>query len=237
MFAIYSLVHCVSAYEPGASGLPYSCPSFCVRSRCYWRANCQCVDSNPKKKKLLQNNIQGHLSYGKDLLESNFPLHWEMRMWDSVRTRIFLRRRKRWNFGSSFNRLQLNTLEHERHYFLSVLTMAKSNFEIVLSGIDTEISRILRIQRQLSLDPISGTFYTSSSTPNKKGPDAINNTGISWNANSWNNGEDSSDNDKQKRMKLVSQPRISPPISSDWRNPHEDSRTMIRPVITRNLVL
>ena len=42
------MVHCGSAFEPGASGLPYYCASICVRSYCNWRANG--VDSKPKKK-------------------------------------------------------------------------------------------------------------------------------------------------------------------------------------------
>jgi len=41
-------MNCGSAFEPGASGLPYSCTSICVRSWCNWRASC--VDSKPKKK-------------------------------------------------------------------------------------------------------------------------------------------------------------------------------------------
>ena len=48
-FAITSMVHCGSAFEPGASGLPYYCTSICVRSCCNWRASC--VDSKPKKRK------------------------------------------------------------------------------------------------------------------------------------------------------------------------------------------
>ena len=39
---------CGSAFEPGASGLPYYCTSLCSRSCYTWRA--RCVDSNPKKK-------------------------------------------------------------------------------------------------------------------------------------------------------------------------------------------
>jgi len=35
-----------SAFEPGASGLPYYCTSTCARSCCTWRATC--VDSKPK---------------------------------------------------------------------------------------------------------------------------------------------------------------------------------------------
>ena len=45
--------NCVSAFEPGASGLPYYCTFICVRSGCTRRASC--VDSKPKKYK----NIQG----------------------------------------------------------------------------------------------------------------------------------------------------------------------------------
>jgi len=40
--------NCRSAFEPGASGLPYHCASICVRSCCNWRASS--VDSKPKKK-------------------------------------------------------------------------------------------------------------------------------------------------------------------------------------------
>jgi len=39
--------NCGSAFEVGASGLPYYCVSICVRSWYNWRANC--VDSKPKK--------------------------------------------------------------------------------------------------------------------------------------------------------------------------------------------
>ena len=47
-FAINSMVHCGSAFEPGASGIPYYCTSICVRSCCTWHASC--MDSKPKKK-------------------------------------------------------------------------------------------------------------------------------------------------------------------------------------------
>ena len=40
-----SEVHCGSAFEPGASGLPYYCTSTCARSGCTRRASC--VDSKP----------------------------------------------------------------------------------------------------------------------------------------------------------------------------------------------
>jgi len=36
-----SKVHCGSAFEPGASGLPYYCTSICARSCCTWRASSQ----------------------------------------------------------------------------------------------------------------------------------------------------------------------------------------------------
>jgi len=39
---------CGSAFEPGASGLPYYCTSICARSCCTWRATC--VDSKPPNK-------------------------------------------------------------------------------------------------------------------------------------------------------------------------------------------
>jgi len=42
-------VHCGSAFEQGASGLPDYCTSICVRSSCTRRASC--VDSKPKKEK------------------------------------------------------------------------------------------------------------------------------------------------------------------------------------------
>ena len=42
--------NCGSAFEPGASGLPYYCTSICVRFGCTRRANC--VDSIPKKQKM-----------------------------------------------------------------------------------------------------------------------------------------------------------------------------------------
>ena len=48
-FAILPMVHCGSAFEPGASGLPYYCTSTCAHSGCTWRASC--VDSQPKIKK------------------------------------------------------------------------------------------------------------------------------------------------------------------------------------------
>jgi len=47
-FVIRSKVHCGSAFEPGASGLPYYCTSICVRSCCTCRASC--VDLKPKNK-------------------------------------------------------------------------------------------------------------------------------------------------------------------------------------------
>jgi len=40
--------NCGSAFEPGASGLPYYCTSICVRSCCNWRASN--VNFKPKKK-------------------------------------------------------------------------------------------------------------------------------------------------------------------------------------------
>ena len=46
VFAIYSMVHCGSAFEPGASRLPCYCTSICVRSWWNWRASC--VDSIAK---------------------------------------------------------------------------------------------------------------------------------------------------------------------------------------------
>ena len=44
-----SKVHCGSAFQPGASEIPYYCTSICVRSWCYWRGNC--VDLKTKQKK------------------------------------------------------------------------------------------------------------------------------------------------------------------------------------------
>jgi len=43
-----SKVHCGSAIEPGASGLPYYCASICVRSCCNWRTSY--VDLKPQKR-------------------------------------------------------------------------------------------------------------------------------------------------------------------------------------------
>jgi len=34
-----NVTNCGSAFEPGASGLPYYYTSICVRSRCNWRAS------------------------------------------------------------------------------------------------------------------------------------------------------------------------------------------------------
>ena len=48
-YAFKSRVHCGSAFDPGASGLPYCCTWIYVRFWCDWRANC--VDSKPKKKR------------------------------------------------------------------------------------------------------------------------------------------------------------------------------------------
>jgi len=48
-YAFKSRVHCGSAFEPGASRLPYYYISICVYSWCNGRASC--VDSKPKKKK------------------------------------------------------------------------------------------------------------------------------------------------------------------------------------------
>jgi len=48
-YAFKSTVHGGSAFEPGASGLPYYCTSICVRSCCTWRASC--VDPKTKKNK------------------------------------------------------------------------------------------------------------------------------------------------------------------------------------------
>jgi len=48
-YAFKSRVHCGSAFEPGAYGLPYCCTWIYVRFWCDWRASC--VDSKPKKKR------------------------------------------------------------------------------------------------------------------------------------------------------------------------------------------
>jgi hypothetical protein len=46
--------NCGSAFEPGASGLPYYCTSICVRFGCTRRARrASCADSKPTKKKNL----------------------------------------------------------------------------------------------------------------------------------------------------------------------------------------
>jgi len=55
-FAIHFMFHCGSAFEPGASGLPYYCTSICVRSCCNWDASC--VDSTTKKKGGKSNNLK-----------------------------------------------------------------------------------------------------------------------------------------------------------------------------------
>ena len=47
-FAILPMVHCGSAFEPGASGLPYSCTR-----------HASCVDSKPKKK-IVPVRLTGH---------------------------------------------------------------------------------------------------------------------------------------------------------------------------------
>ena len=47
-FAIHSVVHCGSTFEPGAVRLPYYCTSICVRSWCTGLASC--VDSKQKQK-------------------------------------------------------------------------------------------------------------------------------------------------------------------------------------------
>ena len=66
---------CGSAFELGASGLPYYCTSICVRSCCTWRASC--VDSKQKQKTKKQspstnNPLRlGALATGG--LVSNFP--------------------------------------------------------------------------------------------------------------------------------------------------------------------
>ena len=48
VFAIYSMVHCGSAFEPRTFGLPYYCTSIRVRSWCNWPANLWIL--NPQKK-------------------------------------------------------------------------------------------------------------------------------------------------------------------------------------------
>ena len=47
-YVFKSRVNCRSAFEPGASGLPYYCTCICVRSWCNFRASC--VNSKPTKK-------------------------------------------------------------------------------------------------------------------------------------------------------------------------------------------
>jgi len=49
-FAIHFMVHCGSAFEPGASGLPYYCASICVCSWCKWRASLWIQNPPPKKR-------------------------------------------------------------------------------------------------------------------------------------------------------------------------------------------
>jgi len=60
-FAINIMVNCGSAFEPGASGLPYYCTSTCVRSWCNWRASC--VDSKPNQKKMAYHALVLSTSY------------------------------------------------------------------------------------------------------------------------------------------------------------------------------
>ena len=55
-FAMLFMVHCGSAFEPGASGLPYYCTSTCTRSGCTRRASC--VDLNPPKKNWVRYHIE-----------------------------------------------------------------------------------------------------------------------------------------------------------------------------------
>ena len=53
-FAIHFMVHSGSAFEPGASGLPYYCTYICVCFWCNWRASC--VDSKTKTKNFPPNH-------------------------------------------------------------------------------------------------------------------------------------------------------------------------------------
>ena len=50
-----SVTNCGSAFEPGASGLPYYCTSICVRSWGNWRASC--VDSKTKNKSTFSKHL------------------------------------------------------------------------------------------------------------------------------------------------------------------------------------
>jgi len=65
-FAIYSVVHCGSAFEPGASGLPHSCASTCARSCCNWRASS--VDLKPKKKSV---NVRSYCTWRANCVDPN----------------------------------------------------------------------------------------------------------------------------------------------------------------------
>ena len=58
VFANRPVVHCGSAFEPGASGLPYYCTSICVRFGCTRLASC--VDSTPKNKTELNSTELHH---------------------------------------------------------------------------------------------------------------------------------------------------------------------------------
>ena len=71
VFAIHSMVHCRSAFEPGASGLPYYCTSICVHSWCNWRASLWIP--NQKKYKNYRLNL---IPLGTKLLEipAQFPI-------------------------------------------------------------------------------------------------------------------------------------------------------------------
>jgi len=69
-FAIHFMVHCGSAFEPGASGLPYTCISICVHSWCNWRASC--VEFEKEKKPRTKPAPIGRFKY--DYLTEKNPI-------------------------------------------------------------------------------------------------------------------------------------------------------------------
>jgi len=96
--------NCGSAFEPGASGLPYHCAFICVRSWCNWRTSS--VDSKPKKNgDLVKAKISGedpratggfvsnlfHPRFNKTKQHtenSNQKKNFEQRTWNKTKTQI-----------------------------------------------------------------------------------------------------------------------------------------------------
>jgi len=65
-FSIHPLVHCGSAFEPGASGRPYYCTSICVYSWCNWHASLRIPDQTKKKTYTTLGDISNAVSKLKD---------------------------------------------------------------------------------------------------------------------------------------------------------------------------